>query len=49
MTYNCPKGDKCDTSSSEFRNEKTIGLKARALEQILSVQAFENLCTVGYF
>lgn len=48
MTYNCPKVDKCDTSSSGLKNEKNIGLEAEAPHQILSVQAFEYLCTVRY-
>jgi len=43
MTYSCPTVDECNTSSSELRNEKTIGLEAKALQQILSVQAFEYL------
>lgn len=40
MTYDFPKDDKCDTSSLEFRKEKAIGLEARVLQQILSVQVF---------
>lgn len=48
MTFNSSR-DKCDAPSLEFRKEKAMGLEARILQQILSVQIFEYLCTYTHF
>lgn len=45
ITCNFPENDKYDTSSLEIRKEKAMGLEARVLQQIYSVQVFEYLCT----